>query len=495
MMTISRRHLLTAGITLPLLPAFPAAAAEAGEPFSWEALQARAQRLARSPYRAVAPVPGAEKIDFDAIGALRYRADRTLAGGIRLFPVGNTTPAPVSISVVENGRARPIAFAPDMFEPRPGGPAAPAALGIAGFRAMEPGRESDWLSFLGASYFRAAGSQDQYGLSARGIAIDTGIDGREEFPAFTHFWIERAGDQAYTVHALLDGPSVTGAYRFVARHQGGVEQEVSAVLFMRRDVARLGIAPATSMFWYDQSNPAGDWRPEIHDSDGLALLTSTGERIWRPLVNPKRSTIDSFADADMRGFGLIQRDRRFENYQDDGAFYDRRPSLWVEPRGRWGQGSVMLYGFPTRSETLDNIVAFWTPAQAPRAGQRLQFDYRLTWGSDDPTATAAARVVDSWTGAAGRPGAPPTPGARKLVVDYEGAGLRGLDRTSNVSADVNVARGRVLSSAAYPVVGRGDRWRVTLDIAPDAGASADVRLFLRRGDQALGETLLMPIVA
>lgn len=494
MMTISRRRLLAASATMSLWPRI-AGAQGRGEPFSWAALQARAQRLARSPYRAVAPVPGAERIDFDAVGALRYRPDRTLAGGIRLFPVGNTTPAPVSISLVENGRARPVAFTPDLFERRPGADTAPDALGIAGFRVMEPGRDSDWLSFLGASYFRAAGSQDQYGLSARGIAIDTGIDGREEFPAFTHFWIERGGERAYTIYALLDGPSVTGAYRFVCTHPKGVEQEVSAVLFLRRDVARLGIAPATSMFWYDQSKPAGDWRPEIHDSDGLALLTVQGERVWRPLVNPPRATIDSFGAGDVRGFGLIQRDRRFASYQDDGAFYDRRPNLWVEPRGRWGQGAVMLYAFPTSSETLDNVVAFWTPAQVPRAGQRMQFDYRLSWGSDDPTATAGARVVDSWVGAAGRPGAPPTAGARKLVVDYEGAGLGGLDRNSGVSAEVSVTRGRILQQAAYPVVGQRDRWRVTLDVAPEAGATADVRLFLRRGDQALGETLLAPIVA
>lgn len=493
MRDFSRRHLLAAGAAAGLLPRL--AAAQPGR-FSWEALQQRAARLARTPHRAPRPVAAAARIDFDAVGALRYRADRTLAGGIRLFPLGNTTPVPVAINLVESGVARPIAFTPDLFEPRPGADKVPPALGIAGFRAMEPDRDSDWMAFLGASYFRTAGAEDQYGLSARAIAIDTGIDGREEFPAFTEFWIQRDGDRAYTIHALLDGPSVTGAYRFVARHRRGVTQDVSAVLFLRRDVNRLGIAPATSMFWYDRSGRGGsDWRPEIHDSDGLAMLAADGERIWRPLVNPPRATIDTFADANFRGFGLLQRDRRFDSYQDDGAFYDRRPSLWTEPKGDWGKGSVMLYAFPTRSETIDNVVAFWSPAARVRAGQRLAYDYRLTWGSDDPTATKAARIVDCWTGDAGRPGDTPVAGARKLVVDYVGPGLVGLGRDSGVSVDVAVTRGRALASAAYPVVGRADRWRVTVDVAPAGREPADVRLFLKRGGDALGETLLMPVYA
>lgn len=491
----SRRDILTATGALAALPAVARAAPAA---FSWEALQRRAAALARRPYHAARRIEPTG-IDFDAVGRIRYRPDRTLAGGIRPFPLGNTAWTPVAINIVENGRATPVSFSPELFE-APNGTAVPP--GFAGFRAMEPGRESDWLAFLGASYFRAAGSQDQYGLSARGIAIDTGFGDGEEFPTFTEFWIERAGMTAFTVYALLDGESVTGAYRFVSRHAagvegGGVEQDVSAVLHLRRDVERLGIAPVTSMFWYDDRSIPGasDWRPEIHDSDGLALLMASGERIWRPLRNPERATVNSFADAGVRGFGLIQRDRTFDHYQDDGAFYDRRPNLWVTPRGDWGQGSVMLYAFPTRSETIDNVNCFWVPATAPCAGQRLHYEYRLTWGSADPSADRAARVEDTRFGAAGRPGAPATAGATKLVVDYVGEGLAGLGRDSGVTAEITVARGRLLASAAYPVVGQRNRWRVTADIAPDAPGPADVRLFLKRGDQALGETLIVPVSA
>lgn len=461
-------------------------------PFSWDALQARAAALAKQPYKPPRKIAAAADIDYDKVGSIRYRAEKTLAGGIRLFPLGRYAPMPVGINIVEAGMARAVPFTPGLFTAEAGHD---PALGIAGFRAMSPGGNSDWLAFMGASYFRTSGSQDQYGLSARGLAIDTGIPGKEEFPDFTEFWIERTGDQAYTIYALLDGASVTGAYRLRSTHRNGVVQEVSAVLNIRRDIERLGIAPATSMFWYGEGNRAAgvDWRPEIHDSDGLALYTGAGERIWRPLTDPPRETLDSFADENPKGFGLIQRDRAFDHYQDDGAFYDRRANLWAEPQGNWGKGQVMLYAFPTATETVDNIVAFWTPAAKPVAGQRLQFDYRLTWGSTDLSVGAAAHVVDTWWGTAGRPGAEPIAGAKKLVVDFLGAGLAGLGRDSGVTAQIDVAHGKLLASAAYPVVGQKNRWRVTADVAPQAPGPADVRLFLKRGATALSETVLAPI--
>ncbi len=493
MVDLHRRDML-AGLAALALAAqsHAASAAEPTVPFSWETLQARAATLAQKPYVAPPKVAAAAAIDYDKVGSIRYRATKELAGGIRLFPLGRYAPMPVAINVVENGKATRIPFTPDLFESEAGH--APA-LGIAGFRAMAPGGKSDWLAFMGASYFRTAGSQDQYGLSARGIAIDTGIAGKEEFPDFTEFWIERTGPQSYTIYALMDGPSLTGAYRFESAHANGVRQRVSSVLNIRKDIQRLGIAPATSMFWYGEGNRAAgtDWRPEIHDSDGLALHTGAGERIWRPLVNPPHETTDSFQDENPRGFGLIQRDRAFDHYQDDGAFYDRRANLWVTPQGKWGKGAVTLFAFPTAAETVDNIVAFWVPAAPVRKGQRLQFDYALDWGSTDPTVATAAHAVETWRGTAGRPGGEAIAGAKKLVVDFVGPNLAGLDRSSGVTPQIDVARGKVLASAAYPVVDQPNRWRVTADIAPEGAGPADVRLYLKRGTVSLSETVLAPI--
>ncbi|KQX20914.1 glucan biosynthesis protein D [Sphingomonas sp. Root50] len=427
--------------------------------------------------------------------------------GVRLFPLLRAAPVPVDISIVERGRARRIEHSEDMFEVGPGEGSAPHVLrGISGFRVMNEGGVGDWLAFLGASYFRSAGTLHQYGLSARGLAIDTGIDGKEEFPAFTSFWLERTG-AGLTIYALLQGPSVVGAWRFVTRMtDAAVVQDVSSAIWLRRDVERLGIAPLTSMFWYDEGNPQAraDWRPEIHDSDGLLIHNRAGERLWRPLGNPPRPTINVFADPQGgSAFGLLQRDRNFDHYQDDGVFYEKRPSLWVEPKGDWGPGAVMLYEIPTNRETDDNVVAFWTPDRPATAGSTFTFDYRLRWlpgeppaGSQSPAqsqspapAIAPARVVDRWTGTAGRPGLEPIANARRLVVDFAGPALKGLDRQSGVTAAVSIDQGRLLTVDAYPVVGQPGRWRMIADVTRSS-RPANLRATLERNGRALSETVI-----
>jgi len=487
--------------------AAPPRSRAAGQPFSWDGLRAQAAAMARArPKPLPQPDPRAHEVDYDAVNRISFRPDHALFAddgyAVRFFPISRFAATPVRTWIVEGGRARPIEHSADMFAVAPGdGPAPHVLPGVSGFRVMNRGGKGDWLAFQGASYFRSAGAFDQYGLSARGLAIDTGIDGQEEFPAFTDFWLERSGadgDGGLTIYALLEGPSVVGAYRFV-NHNGagrdgrdGVVQDISMALWLRRDVARLGIAPLTSMFWYDEGNIQArtDWRPEIHDSDGLLVHTSGGETLWRPLGNPPRATINSFADP--RGasaYGLLQRDRSFDHYQDDGVFYEKRPSLWVEPKGDWGPGAVMLYEIPTRRETDDNIVAFWTPAKPARAGSSFSFDYRLRWIGGEPVPAPLARVVDRWTGTAGRPGTEPLPNARRLVADFEGAALNGLGRGSGVTASVSVDRGKLISVDAYPVVGQAGRWRLVVDTG-NSDRPANLRATLERGGAALSETLI-----
>jgi len=468
------------------------------EPFGWEALKGRAAAMARGrPAPLPKPDPRALANNYDAANRIGFRPDRTIFAddgyGVRLFPLLRAAPVPVTLSIVEGGRAGRIEHSEDMFQVGPGeGPEPHILPGVAGFRVMNRGGVGDWLAFLGASYFRSSGPAHQYGLSARGLAIDTGIDGKEEFPAFTDFWLERTGG-GLTIYALLQGPSVVGAWRFVNRMtDAAVVQDVSMAIWLRRDVERLGIAPLTSMFWYDEGNPRArsDWRPEIHDSDGLLVHNRAGERIWRPLGNPPRATINAFADpGGASAFGLLQRDRAFDHYQDDGVFYEKRPGLWVEPRGDWGPGSVMLYEIPTSRETDDNIVAFWTPDRAAKAGTSFAFDYRLRWLDGEPEPGGVARIVDRWTGTAGRPGLEPIAGARRLVVDFEGRGLQGLGRDSGVRAAVTVDRGRLLSVDAYPVVGQAGRWRLIVDVTRSE-QPANIRAVLERGNSVLTETLI-----
>ena len=508
MLPVNRRSMLLA--LLAAAGAGPSWGAEAGwpgeaplgpaEPFSFEALGRRAQGLARQPYR-IRSGPAPERIhavDYDAFGKIAYRSSAALWGaapgdqGVRFFPMGRPSPRPVAMHVVSQGQARPVLYSPRLFDIPTGSPvlALGDQAGFGGFRVMNADHATDWLAFLGASYFRAADPFNQYGLSARGLAIDSATPKPEEFPEFTAFWIEQAAGGQLVVYALLEGPSVAGAYRFVnSRSPKGLVQETSVQLYFRSAVERLGLAPLTSMYWYGESDrPAlSDWRPQIHDSDGLAIWTGAGERIWRPLANPARVSSNAFQDKGPRGFGLMQRDRRFADYQDDGVFYERRPSVWVEPVGDWGAGSVQLVEIPTTRETDDNIVAFWTPAQPVRAGGSLAYGYRLYWTDQEPAPVGVARVIATRSGQGGRPGWPSPPGRRRFAVDFAGGALEALTARGAAEPVVSSSRGQPQEVAAYPVVGQ-HAWRLIFDIDVDPAAPPDLRAYLRRGGEALTET-------
>jgi glucans biosynthesis protein len=269
-----------------------------------------------------------------------------------------------------------------------------------------------------------------------------------------------------------------------------VVQDVSSVLFLRKSVARIGIAPLTSMFWYGEGDRdrAKDWRPEIHDSDGLAIRTGKDERIWRPLINPRHPETNAFGDDGPRGFGLLQRDRDFDHYQDDGVFYEKRPSLWIEPKGNWGKGAVVLYAFPTDSEYADNVCAMWSPAGPTSAGQRLAYDYRMRWIGGEPEVLPVARAIACRRGQGNVPGKPPSADVTKLVVDFAGPRFSGLNFRAPVRAEVSVSKGRVVNSGTYPVDGQNNVWRLILDIQHDPAQPTDIRAFLKLENQALTET-------
>jgi len=492
MTMIDRRAMIAASSAALLLPR-PLMAQSKGEAFSWDALVAMAQRLARAPFQETPLHPGAAKVDYDALHQARFREERTLWGdlpghtGIRFFPLSANAAQPVSIAIVENGRATPLRYDPSMFDTPPGN--AVAALGpdagFAGFRIMNAARDGDWLSFLGASYFRAPSPQKQFGLSARAVAINTSIAGKEEFPRFTHFWLERTGADSVTVHALLDGASITGAFRFVSQlGPQGVRQDVTAALFPRRPIEELGLMPMTSMFWYDQANrtQGTDWRPEIHDSDMLAIASANGTAHCRPLTNPAAPRVDVFAERDPAGFGLLQRDRDFSHYQDDGVFYDRRPSLWATPSKRLGPGEVRLYAFPTDSEYTDNIAAYWTPAASVRPGRRIDASYRLDWSAAQrPASAATAWVADIWRGRGDQEG------QDRLVVDFADV----TEAKSEIWTDV--AHGALLKKAGYPVLGQRNLFRVVLDVARHGGGATDIRVQLRSGDRPISEYVHYPL--
>ena len=474
-------------------------------PFDADFVRSEAWRRAGRPYQAPAVLQREvlETIDYDFYQQIRYRPTATLwAEGGAPYPVqpfhpGRWFEEPVDIHVVEAGQARRVQYSRGLFDFGDTGldRVLTDDLGFAGFRLMYgDDLNRDWLAFLGASYFRSAGALDQYGLSARGIAVDPGLPTAEEFPGFVRFWLVRpeAGANRITVHALLDGPSLTGAYRFDIVKEGAVTMDIEAQLFARADIKRLGVAPLTSMFWYGENNrhTATDWRPEVHDSDGLAIWTGAGERIWRPLDNPAVIRTSAFLDANPRGFGLLQRDRSFANYEDDGVYYDRRPSVWVEPQNDWGPGEVHLLEIPTDDEIHDNIGAYWVPEAPVTAGSELTFRYRLHWVAEEPyPPSSVARTVATRLGRGGIPGQPRPPNTKKFVIDFVGGPLESLPRRFDVLPVVTASRGTVTDAYALQVVDT-TRWRAVFDLAVEGSEPVDLRCYLRLDDQTLTETWL-----
>lgn len=483
--------------------------------FTFDKLIALAEETALKPY--VKPLSPAEsllsKIDYEAWGQIHFDTTRALfANGPGKYPVtffhlGKFFRVPVKVHVIAKGMAQPIPYDKTLFKMPSDSPAQALApdSGFAGFRLQESRlgdqkkldwKQNDWVAFLGASYFRAIGEQYQYGMSARGIALDVAQAGKaEEFPDFTHFWFETPTDDRQpgtTLYALLDGPSLCGAYRFVISRTKGVVMDVEAALFLRQDIDRFGIAPLTSMHWFSEmaKRTAIDWRPEVHDSDGLALWTGAGERIWRPLNNPARTMASAFSDKNPRGFGLLQRDRNFDHYQD-GVNYQNRPSLWVEPQGDWGEGSVQLVEIPTDDEIHDNIVAMWVPKEPAEAGNQYRLKYRLHWLADEPYPTDLARCVATRLGNGGVPGLPRPKGLRKFVVEFIGAPLEKLAFGVKPEAVLWASRGTFSNVFTEPVPDeKAGHWRAQFDLSVEGNEPVEMRLYLRLEEKTLTETWL-----
>jgi periplasmic glucans biosynthesis protein len=487
-------------------------------PFSFDGLVAEARLLAGRPYAAPAPLPGPilDAIDYEALGHVKYDPDFALfKDGAGRFPVtfftlGRYSRDPVHIYALEarpgTSVAREIIYDPSYFHMPADSPAKklPTGAGFAGFRIQESRlgdshsldwRKNDWAAFLGASYFRAIGELAQYGLSARGVAIDiVEPDRPEEFPAFTRFYIEPSTGNidTITVHAILDGPSITGAYRFILRRDKAVVIEVEAQLFLRRDVERLGLAPLTSMYWFSETTKptAIDWRPEAHGSDGLAMWTGGGERIWRPLNDPPAIAVSAFADRSPRGFGLMQRDRNFDHYLD-GVHYERRPSLWIEPLDDWGDGAIQLIEIPSQDEINDNIVSCWVPKTRAVAGSSYRLHYRLHWAADEPHPPAVAICVATRIGRGGQPGKPRPKGVTKFVVEFLGGSLADMPFGVLPDAVLTTSRGSFseVFTEAVPD-GVPGHWRAQFDLTAAGADPIEMRLYLKVAGKPLTETWL-----
>lgn len=472
--------------------------ADAQTPFGFPDVVEKARALSTRAFTPPPTIPEFwQRVGYDQYRDIVFDPAHALWAEGRTFRVepihpGSVYKHAVAINTYDRTGVRPVPFSPSLFSYGPSGLAdkVPKDLGFAGFRITYPlYRQSEHnhiVVFAGASYFRPVAKHQTFGLSARGLAIDTGLPSGEEFPSFTEFWLERPSRDATSVKtlALLDGPRVTGAYEFVVHTGTKTVMDVKATLFERKRVAELGIAPLTSMFFYseERGRPPGQWRPEVHDSDGLLIHSANGEWLWRPLLNPDRLLINSFQVDGLRGFGLLQRDRAFTAYEDLEARYELRPSAWITPIGNWGKGQVKLVQIPTPNEYNDNIVAYWLPGTLPPVGQPIEVAYRIHVQSDDPVPAAWGRVT------ATRVGDGDAAGVRRVVIDFEGGKLKQLGAAADVKPVVWVGpEAQLIQQNAFKNAVTGG-WRVAFQVKAQKAKSVEMRASLQHKGDLLTET-------
>jgi periplasmic glucans biosynthesis protein len=469
-----------------------------GGAFSFENVSELAKKAADEAFRAPPSIPDFLKtISYDDYRDIRFDVKQTLwreRGNFQLqlihpgFVYGNA----VRLNTIEEGAVKRINFNPNLFTygRNKFAETIPADLGFAGFRIAYPLNQKDEFNhvavFAGASYFRAVAKGEVFGISGRGLAIDTALPSGEEFPLFTEYWLERpvAAAREMRFYALLDSASVTGAYAFTLRPGDPTRLSVRARLFMRKTVKDLGIAPLTSMFFYgeEKSRPAGEWRPEVHDSDGLLMQSAANEWLWRPLGNPEKLRVSYFDFDSPRGFGLLQRDRSFQDYEDLETRHELRPNAWVIPTGHWGRGFVKLVEIPSSKETNDNIVAYWMPRSAPAPGKPLELSYQLRFESREPTEATGARAV------ATRLGNGDKEDWQRIVVDFEGAKIRALPESTPVKAVIGIGSEAQLVQQAVIRNAVTGGWRLAFQIKRARGKPSELRAYLQNGKDILTET-------
>ena len=466
----------------------------------------KAQNLARQPYQAPESIPRfMQELNYEQYQGIRFKPEQSLWRSSRSsFQVMLISPGlfyqhPVKLHVIDAEGVHDLPYSKDYFtfpdeeiERR-----VPPDLGYAGFKLTYPlqdaGTQNQFLVFAGASYFRGVARDNTFGISGRGIAVDTGLASGEQFPSFIEYWLERPGKDANatTFYGLLDGKSVTGAYRFTVYPGMPTRLKVEARLFTRDAVQLLGIAPLTSMFYYGENTPrpGGQWRSQVHDSDGLLIHNGvSGEWLWRPLINPRNLEMNYFQTENVRGFGLLQRDDQFSYYQDLGAHYETRPSAWVETQGDWGKGHVVLVELPTDSETNDNIVAFWSPRDPVSKDQSLAYNYTVSFGDRTVGNEPTGQVMNTFVGDGNIVGGGNVPGAYRFIVDFAGGPLVKLPANAPVLSSVVAGENGEVIEHFVEYAPSEHVWRLSILAKPANEKPLSLRAFLSKDGEAVSET-------
>ncbi|WP_341367951.1 glucan biosynthesis protein [Yoonia sp. BS5-3] len=478
---MNRRTLLKGTVALACLPRLARSQTEGSMLEIAQALQSRPYQPNTTP---LAP-------PFADLTYNQFRAIRPLVGqsamlphgdrfALDLLPPGLYFPDPLKVDQMTEAGLRDIAFSPSLFDFDAryfdDVPTESPGAGFSGMRLRYPLNAPDVMDEVlvmqGASYFRAIGTAMAYGLSARTVAVGTGGGAPEEFPRFVHLRLHPATGDSVRIEGVIDSPSLSAHLDLVLHPGTDTVMEIATTIFPRVDIADIGIAPLTSMYLKGPmlSTVSDDFRPRVHDSNVLVIENGAGEIIWRPVANPRNVESSAFVDDAPRRFGLYQTPRSYADFQDTEARYHDRPSATVTPLEPWGAGAVMLVELPTQTEFLDNIVAFWRPAQPLLAGGTYRYSYRLNWTLAAPDLGGLPPILQ---GRSGREH--DRPGHRRFVLDV-GTTAEG------VVPDISASEGAdVLGISAFALPD-GSATRVTFLFAADTVDAAEIRFSLRASD-------------
>lgn len=503
-----RRDVLKAALGAIVAGAAPADARAQGPqppapppaPFTGDMIVELAKALAAKPY--VAP-PADLREPFASLTYEQFVGIKTKPGaalwagenkGFSIEPLhrGNIFTAAVDLFIVENGVAARVAYDQNRFDY--GGLKIPEKLpdiGYSGFRVLHAhpgGGEAELAIFQGASFYRAVAAGQNPGVAARGLSIRTADPRGEEFPAFRSFWIEKPqlGSNALVIHALLDSPSVAGVYHFTLHPGEATIIDTELTLFPRTGVDHYGLAGFAAASLYtplDTKRRAEDLRPAVTAINGIQMLTGAGEWLWRPVSNREELQFSSFVDVNPKGFGALVRDRDIDSYQDDVQHWERRPSLWIEPLGDWGEGALQLVEIPSESENNENIVAYWRPKAALFGGAQATFAYRQFWCWDPPSRPPLAIASQSRSGRA------PGSKLRRFVVVFSGDVLADQEKAARLSAALTTSPGSATNIRTLPNP-LAKTCRVVFDVDPAGENFCELRLVLRADEQPISETWL-----
>ncbi len=466
-------------------------------PFPDGSVLAKARELAKSAFKppnAALPEPFSS-LTFDQYAAIRRKPGSAIWGDAHspfaLEPLhrGFLFTAPVELYVVENGAAERMIYDPSLFEfGKIAPPAALPDLGFSGVRVLKGADAAGWQDaaiFQGATFFRSLARGQNFGLTARGLSIRTGDAEGEEFPLFRALWIEKPSpaQDILVIHALLDSESVSGAFRFTLRSEETTIIDTELTLIARADVGHLGLAAMAGAYLFGALDHryADDVRPNVSDVGGLQILTGAGEWIWRPVANRSTLQISAFGDRNLRGFGMLQRNRNFDAYNDDDTHWELMPSLWIEPIGDWGEGEVLLLEIPSDSETNDNIIAQWRPKTGLSAGAAVSYAYRQFWCWTPPARPDLAIAMTSRVGRSGR--------KRRFVIEFVSDTFADPQRAAAVSAAVEAAPGQIGDIRLFPYRDRRSI-RVHFDLDPGSESYSELRVVLKADGKPASETWL-----